>query len=47
MKDNKKGKQNGYTYTNQFVKTRIENNEFVKNVRKKLMDERLKKPSPT
>lgn len=47
MKDNKKGKQNGYTYTNQSVKTRIENNEFVKNVRKKLMDERLKKPSPT
>jgi len=45
MKDNKKGKQNGYTYTNQSVKTRIENNEFVKNVRKKLMEERLKKPS--
>lgn len=45
MKDNKKGKQNGYTYTNKSVKTRIENNEFVKNVRKKLIEERLKKPS--
>ncbi len=46
MRDNKKGKQNGYTYTNQSVKTRIDNNEFVKNVRKKLMEGRLKKPSP-
>ncbi len=45
MKDNKKGKQNGYTYTNKSVKTRIENNEFVKTVRKKLMEERVKKPS--
>ena len=45
MKDNKKGKQNGYTYTNKSVKKQIENNEFVKNVRKKLMEERLKKPS--
>ena len=45
MRDNKKGKQNGYTYTNQSVKTRIDNNEFVKNVRKKLMEGRLKKPS--
>ena len=45
MRDNKKGKQNGYAYTNQSVKTRIENNEFVKNVRKKLIEERLKKPS--
>jgi len=45
MRDNKKGKQNGYTYTNQSVKIRIDNNEFVKNVRKKLMEGRLKKPS--
>jgi len=48
MRDSKKGKQNGYTYTNhtnQSVKTRIDNNEFVKNVRKKLLEGRLKKPS--
>ena len=45
MTDNKKGKQNGYTYTNKSVKTRIENNEFVKTVRKKLLEERLKKTS--
>ena len=45
MRDNKKEKQNGYTYTNQSVKIRIDNNEFVKNVRKKLMEGRLKKPS--
>ena len=43
MRDNKKGKQNGYTYTNKSVKTRIEKNEFVKNVRKKLLEERTKK----
>ncbi len=46
MRENKKEKQNGYTYTNQSVKTRIDKNEFVKNVRKKLLEERLKKPSP-
>jgi hypothetical protein len=46
MRENKKTKQNGYSYTNQSVKTRIDNNEFVKNVRKKLMEGRLKKPSP-
>ena len=45
MRDNKKGKQNGYTYTNQSVKTRINNNEFVKTIRKKLMEERSKKHS--
>ncbi len=45
MRENKKEKQNGYTYTNQSVKGRIDNNEFVQNVRKKLIEERLKKPS--
>ena len=45
MRDNKKEKQNGYTYTNQSVKTRINNNEFVKTIRKKLMEERSKKHS--
>ena len=46
MRENKKEKQNGYTYTNQSVKIRIDNNEFVKTVRKKLIEGRLKKPSP-
>jgi len=45
MRSNNKEKQNGYAYTNQSVKTRIENNEFVKNVRKRLMEERLNKTS--
>ena len=45
MKGNNKGKQNGYAYTNQSVKTRIDNNEFVKNIRKRLMEERIKKSS--
>ncbi|GAG83139.1 unnamed protein product, partial [marine sediment metagenome] len=36
---------NGYTYTNKSVKNNIENNEFVKNVRKKIMEERSKKTS--
>ncbi|MFX0074320.1 MAG: hypothetical protein ACFE96_02680 [Candidatus Hermodarchaeota archaeon] len=43
MKDYRKGRLNGYTYTNKSVKNCIENNEFVKNVRKKLMEDRLKK----
>lgn len=43
MRDNKKGRHNGYTYTNKSVKISIENNEFVKNVRKKITEERLKK----
>ena len=45
MRSTKKEKQNGYTYTNQSVKTRINNNEFVKTIRKKLMEERSKKHS--
>ena len=45
MRENKKGKQNGYTYSNQSVKSSIENNEFVKNVRKKIIEERSKKTS--
>ena len=43
MRDNNKGKQNGYAYTNNSVKQRIENNEFVREIRKKLMQERIKK----
>jgi len=45
MRDNNKGKQNGYAYTNNSVKQRIENNEFVKEIRKKLMQERILKLS--
>jgi len=45
MRSTKKEKQNGYTYTNQSLKTRINNNEFVKTIRKKLMEERSKKHS--
>ncbi|MFX0010623.1 MAG: hypothetical protein ACFE9R_09930 [Candidatus Hermodarchaeota archaeon] len=43
MTENNKGKHNGYAYTNKSVKNNIENNEFVKDVRKKLMQQRLKK----
>jgi hypothetical protein len=43
MRDNNKGKQNGYSYTSNSVKKRIENNEFIKEIRKKLIQERLKK----
>jgi len=45
MRDNNKGKQNGYAYRSNSVKQRIENNEFIKEIRKKLMQERIKKPS--
>jgi len=37
------GKRNGYTYTNKAIRQNIEKNEFVKKIRKKLMEEKLKK----
>jgi len=37
------GKQNGYSYSSKSLKKSIENNEFVKTIRKKLMQEKLKK----
>ena len=43
MRDYNKGKQNGYVYTSNSVKLRIEHNEFIKKIRKKLMQERTKK----
>jgi hypothetical protein len=36
-------RQNGYCYTNGSLKEKIEKNKFVKSVRKKLMEERMKK----
>jgi hypothetical protein len=41
----KNGKKNSYTYSNGSLKKEIDNNEFVKNIRKKLMEKRLKKGS--
>jgi hypothetical protein len=43
MRNKNKEKQNGYTYTNISVKRRIDNNEFVKSIRKQLITERIKK----
>ncbi len=45
MRNKNKGKQNGngYTYTNISVKRCIDNNEFVKSIRKQLIADRLKK----
>ena len=40
---NNNGKRDGWTYNNKSVKIRIENNEFVKNIRNKLMKERIKR----
>jgi hypothetical protein len=34
-------KPNGYYYSNETIKDDIKNNEFVKNIRKKLMQKRL------
>ena len=36
------GRQNGYFYHNKSVKDSIEKNEFIRNIRKKLMKERMK-----
>ena len=38
----KTDKRNSYTYSNGYLKNNIDNNEFVKNIRKKLMEKRLK-----
>ncbi|KKM22094.1 hypothetical protein LCGC14_1628820 [marine sediment metagenome] len=37
------GKRNGWRYNNSSLKINIKNNEFIKNVRKKLMEEKLRK----
>ena len=38
----KTDRRNGYAYSNGSLKHNIENNEFVKDIRKKLMEKRLK-----
>ncbi|UCD01828.1 MAG: hypothetical protein JSV23_02070 [Promethearchaeota archaeon] len=44
MGTNGNGKQrNGWTYNKKALKSSIENNKYVKNVRKKLMEEKLRK----
>jgi len=43
MRNKNKGKQNGYAYTDTSVKRRIDNNEFVKSIRKQLIADRIKK----
>ncbi|MFX0135947.1 MAG: hypothetical protein ACFFDN_20055 [Candidatus Hodarchaeota archaeon] len=37
------GKRNGITYHNKSLKRKIENSQRVKNVRKKLMESKLRK----
>jgi len=43
MKDYRKERQNGYAFSSKSVKQNIENNEFIKEIRKKLLEERIKK----
>ena len=43
MRTNHNGKRNGFSYTSISAKKNIENNEHIKNVRKKLMEHKLKK----
>ena len=43
MGTNGNGKRNGWTYNSKTLKRDIENNEHIKNIRKKLMDKKLKK----
>ena len=43
MKNFSKERKNGYAFTSKSVKQHIENNEFVKEIRKKLLEERNKK----
>lgn len=37
------GKRDSWTYSNKSLKNKIDNNEFVKSIRSKLMKEKLKK----
>ena len=43
MKNFSKERQNGYAFTSKSVKQHIENNEFVKKISKKLLEERNNK----
>lgn len=43
MKNFSKERQNGYAFTTKSVKQHIDNNEFVKKIRTKLLEERNKK----
>ena len=40
---NGNGKRNGWIYNKKTLKENIENNKYVRNVRKKLMEEKLRK----
>ena len=43
MTKNNYHKKNGYTYGYEATNNRINNNEFVKNVRKTLLEKKIKK----
>ncbi|MFW9968895.1 MAG: hypothetical protein ACFFDF_01760 [Candidatus Odinarchaeota archaeon] len=43
MASNGNGKRNGWSYNNETLKNRIENNEHVKKIRQKLMEEKIRK----
>ncbi|MFX1345021.1 MAG: hypothetical protein ACFFBC_13005 [Promethearchaeota archaeon] len=43
MGTNHDGKRNGWSYISNSLKINIDNNEHIRNVRKKLMEEKLKK----
>jgi len=43
MGTNGNGKRNGWIYNKKTLKSSIENNEYVKNVRKKLREEKVRK----
>jgi hypothetical protein len=43
MVSNHTGKRNGWQYNNSSVKNNIENNEHIKKIRKKLLEEKLNK----
>jgi hypothetical protein len=43
MYNNHNGKRNGWKFTNNSVKSGIKKNNHIKNIRKKLMEQKLKK----
>ncbi len=43
MKNYSKERKNGYAFSSKSIKQHIEHNEFIKVIRKKLLEERSKK----
>ncbi|MHA1489154.1 MAG: hypothetical protein ACTSRI_05820 [Promethearchaeota archaeon] len=46
MRNNNFERRNGWIYSNKSLKYRIDNNKYVRDIRKKLMDKKIQKYLP-